>query len=393
MVSAPLVRREAIPEGALLCVAGEASGDALLGDVLRLLRAREGSLPFVGVGGPQARAAGLISLVDPKELAAHGLSEAAGTVPAFLKALRVLKGALPRCRALLLVDFPELNGRLLRAAERMGLPSLWLAPPQAWAWRPWRARLVARADWVGCLFPFSAHWYQQRGVNARCVGHPLFERAPLPSCSDEGPVALFPGSRLSVARRHLPLLLETAAGIQRADPGRRFTLAASPWLDKDWLARTLRDHSLSLSVTADPLEALREARLTLSVLGTATLEIALAARPLITLGTLSPLSAAVARLLLRPPLSLPNLILGSGEIPELLLSRCTPPLLTAASIAELRVPASARAHAAQQLAAQLRAAGARWEPALVVAALQRLLSSPRRISSPLGGEKDRSITF
>ena len=115
----------------------------------------------------------------------------------------------------------------------------------------------------------------------------------------------------------------------------------------------------------------------MSVLGTATLEISLSARPLITLGTLSPLSAAFARLLLRPPLSLPNLILGGEAIPEYLLHRCTPPLLAEAAIAELNASTGERALNAQRVAEELRALGARWEPAPVVTALQRLISSPK----------------
>ncbi|MEE2645107.1 MAG: hypothetical protein VYD19_09260 [Myxococcota bacterium] len=360
-------------EGYLLCVAGEASGDALLADVLTQLHREDPSLSFVGVGGPRSVNAGLQSIIDPVTLAAHGVSEAIGTIPAFLRALKALKMLIPGSRALLLVDFPELNGRLLRAAKRQRRPVAWLAPPQAWAWRSWRWRLVARADWVGCLFPFSASWYATHGVNVQEVGHPLFARPPLSAPERDG-VALFPGSRQSVVRRHLPLLLEAAAQLQERDPGRLISLAASPWLSRRWLEAYVQMKLPSLRICESAEEALACSSVAVCVLGTATLEIALSGRDLITVGTLSPLSAFFARRLLTPPLSLPNLLLGEERVPELLLEACTPERIVDA-VDGMKAPAlEERAQLPLNLAQELRARGEIWRPERVAEGVQELLA-------------------
>ena len=103
----------------ILCVAGEASGDALLAPVVRRLRAA--GHRCVGLGGDASAAAGLELLGHARTVAAHGLVEAAGTLPALLGVGRRLVARLPEARALLLVDFPELNVRLLRRAPVLGL--------------------------------------------------------------------------------------------------------------------------------------------------------------------------------------------------------------------------------------------------------------------------------
>ncbi len=95
---------------AVLCVAGEASGDQLLAPILA------GLGPTTGVGGDLCAAAGLNLLGHARDLGAHGFSEALSTLPAWLSAYRRTVAALPGVSAALLVDFPELNMRLLRRA-------------------------------------------------------------------------------------------------------------------------------------------------------------------------------------------------------------------------------------------------------------------------------------
>lgn len=306
----------------------EASGDALLASLLPHLRALHPNLRWVGMGGPLSAAAGLEVVVDPRPLAAHGLTEALGALPATLRALRRLRALADQARALLLVDAPELNTRLLSHARARALPVAYLAPPQAWAWRPGRARLLMEARWVGCLFGFEAEWYRARGAHAAEVGHPL-RLAPSPRLDPEGGhLLLCPGSRASAARRALPLSLAALAALnaRRAlsgDPPLRGVLALSPWLagvaGVEGEARALAARlGVTLEVCLGMREAMEGARLALCHAGTATLELGLAGLPFVAIAPLSPLSAAVARALVRAPhYALPNLILGARVCEEL----------------------------------------------------------------------------
>src|SRR5713226_8251509 len=106
----------------IMLSAGEASGD-LHGETLcRALRALEPDVDLVGMGGPRMAAAGMEVVADPTHHAVVGLTEAVGRVPALYGAYRALLRRIRAQRpdALVLIDFPEFNMRLGRAARRGG---------------------------------------------------------------------------------------------------------------------------------------------------------------------------------------------------------------------------------------------------------------------------------
>jgi len=112
-----------MPDRTIMLSAGEASGDLHGGTLCRALRALEPTVNLVGMGGPRMAAAGMEVVADPTHHAVVGLTEAVGRVPALYGAYRAL---LRRIRAqspdaLVLIDFPEFNMRLGRAASRAGV--------------------------------------------------------------------------------------------------------------------------------------------------------------------------------------------------------------------------------------------------------------------------------
>lgn len=230
----------------ILCVSIEASGDLILAAAIRHLKLTLPLIEWVGIGGPRSRAEGLVSILNPVKLAAHGLTEALHVLPATLIAWRRLKALAHDVDGYLLVDAPELNVRLLkwvkgnRDPQVRARPVVYLAPPQAWAWRAWRARPLALADRVGCLFNFEMQWWRKKGSRAFELGHLLSElgrssvAAPI-HAQDANPsdysIALFPGSRASSVSRSLPLMIEAAA-LTASGERRSLTLylARSEWV-------------------------------------------------------------------------------------------------------------------------------------------------------------------
>lgn len=309
----------------VLCVAGEASGDRLLAPAVAHLRAR--GARAVGLGGDACAAAGLELLAHARDVAGHGLVEALHTAPAVLAAWRALAARLPAARALLLVDFPELNLRLLRRAHAVGVPALYLAPPQAWAWRAHRTRALALARWVGCPLPFEAEWYARRGVAAECIGHPLADR-PAPPRPAAPALALLPGSRAPTVARLLPLQLRAAARLRRRWPALTVHIGVAPTIERAPLGAALAASGLPGALHADADPALAASTVALAGAGTATLHAALAGRPVLAMARLHPLTWAVARRLVRVDhVALPNLVLGRRAFPERVQGDCDPAAL------------------------------------------------------------------
>lgn len=320
----------------VLCVAGEASGDALLAPVVDAIRAL--GCDAIGVGGDASAARGLHLLGHARDVAGHGIVEAIGTLPALGQAWIALNRWLPRAKALVLVDFPELNLRLLRRAHRRGIPAIYLAPPQAWAWRPHRAASLARARRVACLLPFEAEWYRAHGIAAECVGHPLAERAPLPSADGMG-LALLPGSRDPTVRRLFPMQLATAARLVRRFAGLSVHVGVAETIDRAFVERAFAAASLPGAVHTSADAALAASTVALAGAGTATLHAVLTGRPVVTMAALHPLSAVIARRLVKVEhVALPNLVLGRRAFAECVLGACHPAPLADALDGMLRAP-------------------------------------------------------
>src|SRR5438093_211937 len=121
----------------VLLVAGEASGDLHGADLLAALRARLPEVEVFGIGGERLREAGMETVADAGEVATVGVTEVVGRLRALVRAYRALVRTLRTeppdlC---VLIDFPEFNLRLARAAKRAGVPVLYYIGPQVWAWR------------------------------------------------------------------------------------------------------------------------------------------------------------------------------------------------------------------------------------------------------------------
>jgi len=241
-------------------------------------------------------------------------------------------------RLAILTDFPGFHLRLARALKRENIPSVYFVCPQFWAWRPWRANLVRRRFVRGlCIFPFEQDWYRSRGVAADFVGHPLVgnvaakrtrnEFAALHGLDPAKPiVALLPGSRAGEIAHHMPPLVDACRLIEK---GRQvqFVLALAAGMNKSVVDPYLcPTDAASIHVVADETyDALGAADLVIVSSGTATVEAALMNAPMIVIYRLAPLTAAIARLLVRTPMfAMVNLIAGKKIVPELVQNDFTP---------------------------------------------------------------------
>ena len=220
----------------LLVVAGEASGDEFAADVLTYLGVRA-----FGLGGPQLQGCQTELLGHVAQVTTMGLCGAFRLAPRWLLLARSLLShtRARRPRAALLVGFSEFNGWLGRRLRRLGIPVLWFAPPQVWAWRPRRARrLAASCDRMAVLLPFEQAVWQSVGVHAHFVGHPAaLERfTPRPRARlllgvkpRDRLIALLPGSRPSEVMLHLEPMLAAAQQLRR-EHGIQARLVLSPGL-------------------------------------------------------------------------------------------------------------------------------------------------------------------
>ena len=355
----------------LMVVAGEDSGDAHAAALVRALRARAPAarFEFFGSTGRRMREAGVESVVREDDLAITGLLEIGRALPRFFSAYRALKRAAAERRpdAALLVDWPDFNLPLARAMRRRGIRVVYYISPQLWAWRAHRVRQVRRdVDLMLTILPFEREWYAARGVrHAEFVGHPLagsfsarYGREEF--CRGHGLdparplVALLPGSRRKELERILPVMLDAAALLSRARPDAQFAVTTAPRRTRAEVEAVIAARRgagaalpAALVVTEhETREALASADAAAVASGTATLEAALAATPLVVVYKESALNwHTLGRLISVEHYGLVNLIAGRRVAPELMQDDFTGESLARELLGLLEPVRNARARA------------------------------------------------
>ncbi len=168
----------------ILFVAGEVSGDLHAAQVAHEVTARDTSYRLVGIGGDAMRAAGVELIEHIGHLAVMGFVEVAGTIGRHWRLLRELRRRLGsgRVAAVVLVDYPDFNMLVARAARQAGVPVLYYITPQVWAWRAGRlASLERTVTRAAVILPFEEALLREHGIPVTFVGHPLLDRvATLP---------------------------------------------------------------------------------------------------------------------------------------------------------------------------------------------------------------------
>lgn len=316
---------------------GEPSGDRHAAAMVRALTAAAPQVRVEAMGGAQLVAAGATVRHRMEEYSVLGFAEILTAIPGHWRLLRTLSAEFRRGRydLVILVDYPGFHLLVARAARRAGVPVLYYIAPQVWAWRPGRVRTIAaNVTRLATILPFESAWFAARGVRAEFVGHPLLEtnpwdapgtreagRARLGYAPDDRVLALFPGSRAQEVRQLWAPLRAAALELLERGQCDRVVVAVMPGLSYPGLDSSPRFHAVPSSAEAF---AVADAAAVKS--GTTTLEAALSGTPMIVCYRAHPLTAWLARHLLRiPRISLVNLV-GEGDlVPELLQNEVTVP--------------------------------------------------------------------
>lgn len=316
-------------------LAGEKSGDLLGAPLMEALRARLPDVRFSGVGGAHMQAAGLHSLIEMRRLSLMGLIEVLHHLPDLFRAKKQLLDywQTDTPDVFIGIDAPDFNLRIAGALHARGVRTVHYVSPSLWAWKEKRIETVrAAVDQVLCLFPFETAVYDKHGVDAVCVGHPLRDRlqaqdkhsarAALGIDADAPWLGIFPGSREGEIRRLFPVYAQTFAALREKMPEVRALVSVSEPRLQAWMAGQSADMQFMQTDSATMMSACDVLLLTS---GTITLEAALLARPMAVAYRVHPLTAFIARRLLKiNRYSLPNLLAGRDIVRECVQEDCTP---------------------------------------------------------------------
>lgn len=335
-------------------IAGEQSGDTI---GARLMDALPPDTRFAGIGGQAMEERGLTSLFPMRELALMGLLEVLPRIRHLRRRLdqTVADIATLKPDVVVTIDSPGFTLRILRRIAPLGIKRVHYVAPQVWAWKENRVKHYPGLwDRLLCLLPFEPAFFARHDLPATFVGHPVLERGADHGQPDrfrarhgiapDAPIlTLMPGSRRTETSRLLPIL---GATLQRLSvPVTPVVPLAGP------VAESVRDHTahwpikpILITDPQDKFDAFAASAAALTKSGTSTLELALAGVPMLVTYRVNPISAAIARRLIRVRYaSLLNLLVDRDIVPELIQHDCNPDRLAATLNRLLTDPAAAQA--------------------------------------------------
>jgi lipid-A-disaccharide synthase len=206
-------------------------------------------------------------------------------------------------------------------------------------WRPGRAQKIARfLDLILTLLPFEPPYFEEHGLGATFVGHPVVEqmaqrgdgarfRKKYGLKEGQPVLCMLPGSRMSELDRLLGKFSETADIVLCNRHDAVIAVPTLPHLKKH-IENFFIGKGINPIVTDDASEkfdCFAASSVAIAASGTVTLELALCDTPHIIAYKLAPVTAWLAKRIIKAPYAnLINIILKRPVVPELLLEQCEP---------------------------------------------------------------------
>ena len=326
----------------LFIIAGENSGDLHGSNLVRELLKLDPQLKITGIGGGQMRQAGvnlLANIVD--RLAIIGLTgvvkNAERIIRIYFKVIRYMDEVKPA--AVILIDYPGFNFKVMRAAKKRGIPVVYYIMPQVWAWHQSRINTLREMTTrMLVVFPFEKKLCESSGMKqVRYVGHPLLDVMNLTMTKKEiferfgfDPnkklIGLLPGSRKPEIDRLLPSMVTAAETIKEALPDVQFALPRASTIKPELIRYYLSTSDVEIKVVGAFRYNVRSAMdFALVKSGTSTLETAILNCPMVIIYKVSFLAWLIGKSVVKLPyIGLVNIIAGEMIVPELLQNEATP---------------------------------------------------------------------
>lgn len=318
----------------IMIVAGEASGDLHGASLVQEMLKTDPALNFYGIGGSKLEKMGVKLFANTSTMAVMGLTEVVSKLGSILKIMGMMKKSLDEYRPdlVILIDYPDFNLRLAKAAKKKGIKVFYYISPQVWAWRKNRINQIKKfVDKMAVILPFEVDTYATKGFTVNYVGHPLLDlvkpryskqdsRKKISIDENKTTIALLPGSRLSEVTKLLPEMLRAAEILAQKIPDVQFVLPLADTLEEKNISDISKSSPVKIKVIAGlTYDVISSADLAIVASGTATLETALLGVPMIIVYKVSPLSYLVGRLIINVKnIGLVNIIANKTIVPELI---------------------------------------------------------------------------
>jgi lipid-A-disaccharide synthase len=324
----------------VMIIAGESSGELYGAMLARRLKDLWPGVMLLGIGGDKMQDAGveLLSRINSAFGGVGALSSVRHLIASYKKVKEVFKTI--RVDAVVLIDFPDFNLKVAKAAKKNGIKVLYYVSPQVWAWRMGRIKKIARrSDVIAAILPFEPEIYAKENVYCEFVGHPIVEELRTHKIDKDAlreefsvdaarpVVGILPGSRLSELNRHLPVLRDTIKILKTRHPEFQYLMPLAPNLALGTFGSMFEElTSLDVKIVdGRAVEVLSICDLAVVKSGTAAFQAALMGVPLVVIYKMASLDYNIIKRLIEVKyINLVNLIYNAPIIKELIQEKAVP---------------------------------------------------------------------
>lgn len=319
-------------------VSGDLQGAMLIKSLFKVATEKNINLEIAGLGGDRMKESGAKILANTAVIGSMGFIEA---LPFILPTIRIQNLTKKYIQentpdVLVLIDYPAANLALASYVKKNhpSIPVFYYIAPQDWAVpmlnnAPKIAQVV---DKLLAIFPEEAKYFSSKNINVTWVGHPLLDRmatAPTKNQArqnldlqpEEKIITLLPASRQQEIKYLLPVMVQAAQQIDQQLPEVKFLIPVSLPSYRAAITAAVEQYNLPAKILAgNPLNAIAAADVAITKSGTVNLEIALLNIPQVVIYRVHPLTAWIARKVLRfsiPLISPANLVVAQEIVPEL----------------------------------------------------------------------------
>ena len=299
---------------------------------MRTLKDRLDGVGFAGLGGPAMADEGMRTIDDLSRTAAMWLWGNLKRIPSHRRALAACIEEWKENRPDLVVtiDYQAFHLYLGTSARAMGIPVLHFVGSQFWGRRYYTLEPIRRAyNHVLLIHEFEKRYYDEAGIPATFVGHPVFERLEGTALDERlldrleatpAPrLGLLPGSRHAEIAASLPVMLDT---VRRLEPQPYLLVSCGrpeSWhfIDKRLAASGLKGEIVNYGSG----EILTTSDIALITSGSASMEAVYYGCPSVIVYKLAPLSYFFVKPHIQCNIGQPNLVAGREIVPEFLVVR------------------------------------------------------------------------
>ena len=316
----------------IFIIAGEVSGDVLGAKIMHEMP----NVKFVGVGGEYMVRNGLKSIFPISDLAVMGIFEVLAHAKTLTKRINQTASAILQEKPdiVLTIDSPSFAKSVIKKVKKqMGSKSplfYHVVAPQVWAWGEWRAKQYAKIfDKLYAFFDFETPYFTKYGLKTVVIGHPIasgLNKYQATKTKDKI-ITLVPGSRISIAKRLLPVFHKTIDMLNVCGYQDYKFYIPTVETNDTYIRNEIKNWKIKPEIISADKRYDLYANTYIAIVssGTVSAELAIMHIPTIVVYKMNPLTVALAHILLHIKwVSLVNILMNKTIYPELLGRNATP---------------------------------------------------------------------